>query len=210
MKKQQQFCEDVSYDGLNSLADVLEHCMEKYSDYMAITDKYNNVSFTYGQLKEEMTLFATGLQALGVKKGDKIGLFAESNGMWMATSMGILKCGAVDVVRGSNAPIEELHFISKHADCKALILRDEKLYKALKPFLEENSFDFVVITYSDGNVDTTNVKAKVYTHKDIIQLGKENEFKPVEMVILPLKGEASLDNINRVCDMFYLILFEFY
>jgi len=72
MKKQQQFCEDVSYDGLNSLADVLEHCMEKYSDYMAITDKYNNVSFTYGQLKEEMTLFATGLQALGVKKGDKI------------------------------------------------------------------------------------------------------------------------------------------
>lgn len=58
--------EVVCYDGLNSLAEVLEHCMEKYSSYQAITDKYNNVFMTYGELKEEMTNFASGLQALGV------------------------------------------------------------------------------------------------------------------------------------------------
>ena len=101
----------VSYDGLNSLAEVLESCMDKFSSYQAITDKYNNVYMTYGELKEEMTNFASGLQALGVKKGDKVGLFAESNGLWMATSLAIQKCGAIDVVRGSNAPIEELEYI---------------------------------------------------------------------------------------------------
>ncbi|MBO5948910.1 AMP-binding protein [bacterium] len=180
MKKEQTY-EAVSYEGLNSLAEVLEHCMEKYSEYQAITDKYNNVFMTYGELREEMTLFATGLQALGVKKGDKIGLFAESNGLWMATSVAILKCGAIDVIRGSNAPIEELHYISAHADCKGLILRDDKLYNAMKPFLEKYSFDFVIITYSKGDIDTTNVKSKVYTHQDIIQLGRENEFHHVEM-----------------------------
>lgn len=179
--KKEQIYEAVSYEGLNSLAEVLEHCMEKYSNYQAITDRYNNVFLTYGELREEMNLFATGLQTLGVKKGDKIGLFAESNGLWMVNSVAILKCGAIDVIRGSNAPIEELHYISAHADCKGLILRDDKLYNAMKPFLETYSFDFVIITYSKGDIDTTNVKTKVYTHQDIIQLGRENEFQPVEM-----------------------------
>ena len=173
--------EVVCYDGLNSLAEVLEYCMEKYSSYQAITDKYNNVFMTYGELKEEMTNFASGLQALGVKKGDKVGLFAESNGLWMANALGIQKCGAIDVVRGSNAPIEELEYITAHADCKGLILRDNKLYNLMKPFLEQYKLDFVIITYSNGEIDTTNIKTKVYTHKVIIELGKNNKFINVPM-----------------------------
>ena len=41
-------------------------------------DKYNNIYMTYGELREEALNYASGLQFLGVKKGDKIGLFAES------------------------------------------------------------------------------------------------------------------------------------
>ena len=73
----------VSYNGMNSLSEVIESCMERFSDYQAVTDKYNNVFMTYGELRKTMNLFATGLQALGVKKGDKVGLFAENNCMWI-------------------------------------------------------------------------------------------------------------------------------
>ena len=180
MKKKHVY-EEVSYNGLNSLAEVLESCMEKFSNYKAITDRYNNIYMTYGELREEMNLFATGLQSLGVKKGDKVGLFAESNGLWMANSLAIQKCGAVDVIRGSAAPIEELYYITAHADCKGLILRDDKLYNAMKPFLEKYRLDFVIITYSKGNIDTTNIKSKIYTHQDIIELGKKNKFSHVAM-----------------------------
>ena len=179
--KKKQINGTVSYSGLNSLAEVLESCMDKYSSYQAITDKYNNIFMTYGELKEEMNNFASGLQALGVKKGDKIGLFAESNGLWMPISLAIQKCGAIDVIRGSNAPIEELEYITAHADCKGLILRDDKLYNSLKPFLQKYRLDFVIITYSKGEIDTSRVKSKVYTHNDIIKLGKENKFTPVKM-----------------------------
>ena len=163
----------VCYNGMNSLSEVLENCMERFSEYHAITDKYNNVFMTYGELRKTMNLFATGLQALGIKKGDKVGLFAESNGMWMATSMAILKCGAVDVLRGSNAPIEELEYITAHADCKGLVLRDEKLYNAMKPFLEKFKLDFVIVTYVKNTLDTKNVKAKVYSYGDVLKLGEE-------------------------------------
>ena len=180
MNKKQTYVH-VSYEGLNSLPEVLENCMEKFSTYQAITDKYNKVFMTYGELREEMNNFATGLQTLGVKKGDKVGIFAESNGMWMATSMAILKCGAVDVIRGSNAPLEELHYITAHADCKGLILRDEKLYNAMKPFLEQYRLDFVIVTYAKNELDKTNVKTQVYTHQEIIELGKKNQFTPVSL-----------------------------
>lgn len=173
--------EKVSYDGLNSLAEVLESCMEKFSSYQAIADKYNNIFMTYGELKEEMNNFASGLQSLGVKKGDKVGLFAESNGLWMATSLAIQKCGAIDVVRGSNAPVEELQYITAHADCKGLILRDEKLYNAMKPFLQDYRLDFIIVTYPKAALDVQNVKTKVYTHKEIIELGKNNKFTHVPM-----------------------------
>jgi len=99
----------------------------------------------------------------------------------MVNSLAILKCGAVDVIRGSNAPLDELHYITAHSDAKGLILRDEKLYYEMKPFLEKYRLDFVIVTYSKKELDTSNIKAKVYTHNDIIQLGKENEFKPVEL-----------------------------
>ena len=69
--KKKQINEVVSYKGLDSLAEVLESCMLKYSNYKAITDKYNNVFMTYGELREEMNNFASGLQSLGIKKGDK-------------------------------------------------------------------------------------------------------------------------------------------
>ena len=179
--KKKQIEDKVSYAGMDSLAEVLESCMEKYSDYQAITDKYNKIYMTYGELREEMNLFASGLQVLGVKKGDKVGLFAESNGLWMPISVAIQKCGAVDVIRGSNAPIEELNYITAHADCKGLILQNNKLFDAMRPFLEKYSLDFVIITYSAGNIDATGLKTRVYTHQDIINLGKENEFKPVKM-----------------------------
>lgn len=176
-----RFEEAVNYDGLNSLAEVLESCMDKYSDYHAITDKYNNVYLTYGEMKQEMNNFASGLQSLGVKKGDKVGLFAESHGLWMPISLGIQKCGAIDVIRGSNAPISELEYITAHADCKGLILRDEKLFNSMKPFLEKYKLDFVIVTYSSENIDSSGLKTKVYTHKDIIELGKNNTLVHVPM-----------------------------
>ena len=99
----------------------------------------------------------------------------------MATSVAIQKCGAIDVIRGSNAPIEELHYITAHADCKGLVLRDTKLFNAMKPFLEKYRLDFAIITFPSDNIDTSNIKTKVYTHKEIIELGKSHKFEPVEM-----------------------------
>ncbi|MBQ3640991.1 AMP-binding protein [bacterium] len=180
MKKNKTY-ETVCYDSLKSIPEVMEYCMDKFSSYPAITDAYNNVYMTYKEMKDEMLKFASGLQSLGIKKYDKIGLFSESHGLWMATSLGILKTGAIDVIRGSNAPVSELEYIAMHADCRALILRDDKLFNKLKPFLTKYRFDFIVITYKTAEIDTEGINYPVYTHQDILKLGENHTFEPVEM-----------------------------
>ena len=133
--KKSKYIENVCYDGLNSIPEVLEACMKKYSNLHAIVDDYNKIDLTYEELRNKIANIASGLQSIGVKKGDKIGLFSESHGLWLAVSISILKCGAVDVIRGSNAPVDELEYITQHSDCKGLVLRDVKLYNSLKPYL---------------------------------------------------------------------------
>ena len=181
MKKNNISSEIIFYDNFNSAIDVVLDAASRYSDLNAITDTYNNVEMTYAQLKADVDYFATGLQALGVKKGDRVGLFAESNGLWPVSSFAISKCGGIDVLRGSNAPIDELKYIIIHSECKGLILKDIKLFNSLKPFLTTRNLDFIIITYADKNINTEGLKTKVYTHADIINLGKENTFTPVSI-----------------------------
>ena len=155
--------------------------MSKYAELPAVTDTYNNVTLSYGEMKEKMNFIASGLQVLGVQKGDKIAHFSESHGLWVPISLGILKCGAIDVIRGSNAPITELDFVIGHADCSGLILRDSKTFTSLRPYLKAHNLKFIVITYYADQVDTSDVGCSVYSLDDVIELGKKNEFKTVDI-----------------------------
>mgnify|MGYP003306287031 CR=1 FL=1 len=87
--KKKHIYEAVSYSEWNTLAEVLESCMEKFSTYQAITDKYNNIYLTYGELKEEMNLFASGLQSLGIKNISMITGDTEASAKIIAHEIGI-------------------------------------------------------------------------------------------------------------------------
>ena len=103
------------FKGFQSICEYLEYSANKHASLPAITDKYNKIEQNYAQYLLQSKDFAAGLQSLGIKKGDKVGLFSENNGRWIVVDQGILRCGAIDAVRGSNAPVEELDYILTHS-----------------------------------------------------------------------------------------------
>ena len=173
--------EKVNYDNFSSVYDILDSCITKYADYTAITDEYSGINLTYAQLKEQIDLFARGLQSLGLKKGEKVGLFSESNGRWPVIDLGILKCGAIDAVRGSNSPVDELCYISMHAECKIVIFQNDKLLDKMKPHLPELGFKHIILMFSEGNTDYSDIKTPVLTYDEVIEKGKNHRFQPVEI-----------------------------
>ena len=115
-----------------NLNDYFERRINNYLDLKAVTDRYCDLELTYQDIKNIIHQFAGGLQSLGIKKGDFIGLFTENNGLFMATSQAIIKTGAIEVLRGSNAPIDELDYILGHSEAKCVIVKDEKLLENMR------------------------------------------------------------------------------
>lgn len=180
MKNTPNGYEEVNYDNFNSVYEILNSCFEKYANYSAITDEYSAVNLTYAEMKEQIDLFATGLQTLGVKKGDCISLFSESNGRWPIIDLGILKCGAIDAVRGSNAPIDELSYILKHSESKFAIFQTPKLFEDMKSHIKDLDLTGVVLMFGDVPKDIEDTAYKVYTYENILETGRKHTFNPVE------------------------------
>ena len=115
-------------EGVKGMVDYLEKCDAPYLDKMAITDMYSDIKMTYGELWNDVNIFASGLQKLGVNKGDFVALYSENNGRWCVMDLAIMKCGAVDVLRGANAPVEELDFILGHSDAIGVVIQNETCF----------------------------------------------------------------------------------
>ena len=121
---------------------------------MAITDEYSKISMTYSEVWDDVENFAKGLQALGVKKSDFVGIFSENNGRWAVIDFGILKCGAIDVLRGANAPVDELDYIIKHSDMSGIVISNIATFYKLKLILQKHkTLNFVILMFSSDDLD---------------------------------------------------------
>jgi long-chain acyl-CoA synthetase len=58
---------------------------------------YRNVRFTYGDLMRAAAHFASALDARGIRRGDRVLLWGENSGPWVAAFLGCLLRGAVAV-----------------------------------------------------------------------------------------------------------------
>lgn len=170
---------------ITSIFTYIQNGCTKYSNLIAIEDTYNNIKLTYGEFLTEINLFANGLQKLGIKKGDKISLFSENNARWQIIDQAILKNGAIDAVRGSNAPIAELSYIISHSDCIGVILKDISIYKKLKKDLDNLSLNFIILMFSrkEDLQEIENSSTKIYTYEDIIKKGNNHEFRQPDINI---------------------------
>ena len=174
-----------------SVNNYLKSKMAEYKDLDAITDTYNNIYMKYDELDRQMTNFASGLQSLGLNKGEFVGIFTENNGRWSACEQGVLRCGVVAVLRGSNAPVGELDYIISHSDAVGLVLRDERLFNSLKPYLCKYNFKFIVIMFKSEKDTNEYENYPVYSYDEIIEMGKNHEFVEPEQ------------NLSEPCLMLY-------
>ncbi|MGN1124757.1 MAG: AMP-dependent synthetase/ligase [Candidatus Gastranaerophilaceae bacterium] len=166
--------------GVHSITEHLEKSIEQNLEFVAVTDTYNNLEMTYQDIKNLIHQFAGGLQHLGVNKGDFVCLFTENNGYFMSLAQAIIKTGAIDVLRGSNAPIDELDYIISHSEPKGVIVYDAKLLNKLKDTLNAHRPNFVVVMV-DNNLNRDGLDMPVYTINEIVEMGRENPFQHVEI-----------------------------
>ena len=107
-----------------TLGDWLEHWAETTPDkeYLVYSDR--NLRFTWKQFDNRVNDMAKGLLAIGVNKGDHVGLWATNVPDWLTFMFACAKIGAVCVTVNTSYKQHELEFLCKNSDMHTLCIID--------------------------------------------------------------------------------------
>lgn len=162
--------------GKKSVPEYLEEEMENFRGMPAVKDELSNVEMTYDDVIENLNYIASAMQSLGIQKGDKVALISENNGRHFIFDQGIMKAGAASALRGTGAPVEELEYIMKHSDSKALVISDYKNLARLKDVVHNNpDIKFVAVMFEKGE-RPEGMNIPVYSYEEFIDIGKNHTF----------------------------------
>ena len=124
--------------------------------------------------------FAAGLQKLGVKYGDSIGIYSSSCLWWATTEYAAHLLGAKIVPVYDSLGAGAASYIINHAECKIVVVNRYKLDNALQILKEPDTYLKTLIVMSDSPVEDNE---KLLTTMQVIEDGSKNtEYKPYEVV----------------------------
>ena len=133
-----------------TVGEVLHECAVAFPDNLAV--KYTDRDYvrTWKEFDEETTLVAKGLLAAGVRKGEKVAMWATNIPEWLITLFATAKMGAILVTVNTNYKIFELEYLLKQSDTKMLVtmqgFKDSDYVAIINELIPEirNSSDGVV------------------------------------------------------------------
>jgi fatty-acyl-CoA synthase len=105
-----------------TLADLFDQAVTKYGREEAMV--FNEKRITYHEMGRRVTDFAKGLLKLGVKKGDKVGIWLSNRPEWAIAEFAVAKVGAVMVPLSTRFRAFDIEYILKQSDSTTLIMTD--------------------------------------------------------------------------------------
>jgi len=117
-----------------TLSRMLEQTVERCPDRTALI--YFGTRISYRRLLEQVNRCAAGLQALGVRKGDRVALMMSNCPQFIISYFGVLKAGGIVTATSSMYTAREAAHQWHDAGASALIV-DRKLQRVAKTALAE-------------------------------------------------------------------------
>ncbi|MDL2260382.1 AMP-binding protein [Deltaproteobacteria bacterium OttesenSCG-928-K17] len=90
--------------------------------YPAIEADGADIRYTWKQLNEEVDRLARGMMALGVKKGDRVAIWATNRPQWLNTMFAASKIGAVTITINTHYREAEIKYLLAQSEANYLFL----------------------------------------------------------------------------------------
>ncbi len=128
-----------------TLADLLPRAAQRYGSAPAIQFKENGawVKRSFVEVEETVRQLALGLVDLGVGKGDKVSILANTRPEWTYCDFAALSIGATVVpIYQTNSP-EECQYVLENSDTKVVVVEDDEQLEKIRavrdqlPLLEQ-------------------------------------------------------------------------
>ncbi|XP_069678172.1 medium-chain acyl-CoA ligase ACSF2, mitochondrial-like [Periplaneta americana] len=109
-----------------TLGDLLDIAADCWGDNEAIISVYEKQHLTYEEVHDKVTKLAAGLLHLGLKPGDRVGIWSYNCVQWYITYMAIAKAGLITVTLNPESEPPELLYCLKKVQVKALVCAERR------------------------------------------------------------------------------------
>lgn len=113
---------DTSAPLLNlTIPQLLQNTVSRLPDHTAVVFTSQCIRWSYSELSDQIDRLAGGLQRLGIKKGDRVGIWAPNRAEWLLTQFATARIGAVLVCINPAYRLSELEYALNEVGCKTLV-----------------------------------------------------------------------------------------
>ena len=105
-----------------TIGDLLHRTANRFPDRLAVASCHQAQRLTWAQLSDEANRVARGLWSLGIRRGDRVGLWSTNCIEWITMHMGCARAGAALVNVNPAYRSHELQYTLKKSRMKALFL----------------------------------------------------------------------------------------
>jgi long-chain acyl-CoA synthetase len=122
-----------------TLVELLKHSVEAEPDKEVLRFKQDKVwtGMTARRLLERVRNVALGLYRLGIRRGDRIAVLAESGPLWSITDYAVLSNGAVNIPIYPTQPPHQVEYILRDAEPKLLFVSTARQMKRVDEVLKK-------------------------------------------------------------------------
>ena len=108
-----------------TIGDMLDQTAARFPDNDSLIVQHQNVRFSYRELKSEVDGCAKAFLALGVRKGDRVGIWSPNRFEWTVTQFATAKIGAILVNINPSYFVHELEYVLNQSGCQTLVMADK-------------------------------------------------------------------------------------
>ncbi|CAL5867097.1 uncharacterized protein PFLUO_LOCUS1309 [Penicillium psychrofluorescens] len=173
-----------------TLGELLTLQALQYSDYECLVFPWTGARWTYGDLKDEADRLARGLLAMGIQKGDRIGIMAGNCEQYISVFFAAARVGAILVVLNNTYTPSELYYALNHSECRLLFMTPrigrhnlEEVLTKLSPRPQQNAtskaLEEIIILrgeYSDFDTYDTVIRRGLSQAAHVLQ-DRESELR---------------------------------
>jgi fatty-acyl-CoA synthase len=104
-----------------TIGQALEHAAKVWADRTALVSRAQGIRWTWSDLRDRADAFAAGLFALGLRRGDRIGIWSLNRAEWAVTQFAAARAGLILVTINPAYRLSELEFVLNKVGCTALV-----------------------------------------------------------------------------------------
>jgi fatty-acyl-CoA synthase len=105
-----------------TIGDMYDRVAMQFPDHEALVSRHQGVRWTYRELQDQCDRFARALLALGLRKGDRVGIWSPNHVEWVVAQFATPKIGVILVNINPAYRTHELEYALRQSACAALII----------------------------------------------------------------------------------------